>query len=89
MCGRAERLRIALAAYDESRISHCAWDHAQLASGCRRCSLSMNDQLLAAVDHLRDCGGVDIAASQVSYLFDGYSSAYHHLFDKAGGAGVS
>ena len=51
--------------------------------------LVKKDQLLNAVDHLRDCGGVDIAASQVSYLFGGYSSAYHHLFDKAGGAGVS
>ena len=42
--------------------------------------LVKKDQILEAVDHLRDCGGVDIAASQVSYLFDGYSSAYHHLF---------
>ena len=31
--------------------------------------------------HLRECGGADIAAAQVSYLFDGYSSAYHQLFD--------
>ena len=51
--------------------------------------LVKKEQLLEAVDHLRDCGGVDIAASQVSYLFDGYSVAYHHLLDKAGGAGVS
>ena len=51
--------------------------------------LVKKDHLLDAVDHLRNCGGVDIAASQVSYLFDGYSSAYHHLFDKAGGGGVS
>ena len=39
-------------------------------------------QLLEAVDHLRSCGAVDIAASQVNYLFDGYSSAYHQLFNK-------
>ena len=51
--------------------------------------LVKKEQLLDAVDHLRDCGGVDIAASQVSYLFDGYSAAYHNLFDKAGAAGVS
>ena len=31
--------------------------------------------------HLRECGGADIAAAQVSYLFDGYSSACHQLFD--------
>lgn len=41
--------------------------------------LVKKDRLLEAVDHLRDAGGVDIAASQVSYLFGGYSSAYHHL----------
>ncbi len=51
--------------------------------------LVKKDQLLDAVDHLRNCGGVDIAASQLSYLFDGYSAAYHHLFDKAVGAEVS
>lgn len=39
------------------------------------------DQLMEAVDHLRGCGGVDIAASQVTYLFKGHSSAYHHLLD--------
>ena len=39
--------------------------------------------LLNAVDHLRECGAVDIAASQVSYLFDGHSQAYHNLFDRA------
>ena len=43
--------------------------------------LVKGDQLLDAVDHLRGCGGVDIAASPVSYLFDGYSTAYHQLFD--------
>jgi len=41
--------------------------------------------LLEAVDHLRICGAVDIAASQVNYLFDGYSAAYHQLFDKLEG----
>ena len=51
--------------------------------------LVKKEQLLDAVDHLRDCGGVDIAASQVTYLFDGYSAAYHNLFDRAGAAGVS
>ena len=43
--------------------------------------LVKKENLLEAVDHLRDCGGVDIAASQVSYLFDGHSKAYHKLFD--------
>ena len=47
------------------------------------------EQLLEAVDHLRVCGAVDIAASQVNYLFDGYSAAYHQLFDKLEGAGES
>ena len=42
--------------------------------------LVRKDQLMEAVDHLRDCGGVDIAASQVSYLFKGQSAAYHRLF---------
>jgi ATP phosphoribosyltransferase len=37
------------------------------------------DQLMEAVDHLRDCGGVDIVASQVTYLFKDRSLAYHHL----------
>ncbi len=30
-------------------------------------------QLLETVDHLRDCGAIDVAASQLSYLFDGHS----------------
>ena len=38
------------------------------------------DRLLEAVDHLRDCGAVDVAASQLSYLFDGHSQAYKTLF---------
>lgn len=37
-------------------------------------------QLLEAVDHLRDCGAIDVAASQLSYLFDGHSEAYQNLF---------
>ena len=44
--------------------------------------LVKKEKLLEAVDHLRDCGAVDIAASQVSYLFDGHSQAYHNLFDR-------
>ena len=44
--------------------------------------LVKKEKLLEAVDHLRDCGAVDIAASQVSYLFDGHSQAYHNLFER-------
>ena len=39
-------------------------------------------QLLEAVDHLRDCGAIDVAASQLSYLFDGHSEAYENLFGR-------
>ena len=42
--------------------------------------LIKKDQLLDAVDHLRDCGAIDVAASQLSYLFDGHSQAYQNLF---------
>ena len=42
--------------------------------------LVKKEQLLEAVDHLRNCGAVDIAASQVSYLFDGHSGGFDHLF---------
>ena len=42
--------------------------------------LIKKDQLLEAVDHLRDCGAIDVAASQLSYLFDGHSDAYQALF---------
>jgi ATP phosphoribosyltransferase len=45
--------------------------------------LVREDQLMEAVDHLRDCGGIDIAASQVSYLFKGESSAYQRLLGQA------
>jgi ATP phosphoribosyltransferase len=44
--------------------------------------LVKKEMLLDAVDHLRDCGAVDIAASQVSYLFEGHSEAYRLLFDR-------
>ena len=42
--------------------------------------LIKKDHLLEAVDHLRDCGAIDVAASQLSYLFDGHSEAYRTLF---------
>lgn len=42
--------------------------------------LVKKDNLLAAVDHLRDCGAVDVAASQLSYLFNSHSDAYSELF---------
>jgi ATP phosphoribosyltransferase len=42
--------------------------------------LVQKERLLEAVDHLRDCGAVDVAASQLSYLFDGGSQAYQKLF---------
>ena len=44
--------------------------------------LVKKEKLLEAVDHLRDCGAVDIEAYQVSYLFDGHSRAYHNLFER-------
>ena len=43
--------------------------------------LVKKEKLLEAVDHLRESGAVDIAASKVSYLFDGHSQAYHNLFE--------
>lgn len=42
--------------------------------------LIKKEHLLEAVDHLRDSGAVDIAASQLSYLFDGRSRAFDQLF---------
>ena len=42
--------------------------------------LVKKERLLEAVDHLRDSGAVDIAASQLSYLFDGRSQAFDQLF---------
>ena len=43
--------------------------------------LVKKDMLMEAVDHLRDCGGVDIAASQVDYLFKRESAAYQQIFE--------
>ena len=37
--------------------------------------LVKKDRLLEAVDHLRACGAEDVAASQLSYLFDGRAHA--------------
>ena len=42
------------------------------------------DRLLEAVDHLRDCGAVDVAASQLGYLFDNHSHSYEALFGSLG-----
>ena len=42
--------------------------------------LVKKDRLLEAVDHLRSCGAVDVAASQLSYLFDDHSHAFNSLF---------
>ena len=42
--------------------------------------LVKKDRLLEAVYHLRSCGAEDVAASQLSYLFDGRSHAYEALF---------
>ena len=42
--------------------------------------LIKKEALMDAVDHLRDCGGVEIAASQVSYLFKENSKAFDNLF---------
>ena len=44
--------------------------------------LIKKSQLLEAVDHLRNCGAIDVAASQLSYLFDGHSEAYENLFGR-------
>ena len=43
--------------------------------------LVRKDRLMEAVDHLRDCGGIEISASQLSYLFKGDSSVFDRLFD--------
>ena len=42
--------------------------------------LVKKESLLEAVAHLRDSGAEDIAASQLSYLFDGRSKAFAQLF---------
>ena len=49
--------------------------------------LVKKDRLLEAVDHLRDCGAVDVAASQLGYLFDNHSHAYEALFGSLGAGG--
>ena len=46
--------------------------------------LIKKDRLLEAVDHLRDCGAEDVAASQLSYLFDSHSHAFEALFRATG-----
>ena len=43
--------------------------------------LVRKDRLLDAVSHLRECGGVDIGAAQLSYLFKGESRAFRGLLD--------
>ena len=45
--------------------------------------LIKKDRLLDAVAHLRECGGVDIAAAQLSYLFKGESVAFRNFLDQA------
>jgi hypothetical protein len=42
--------------------------------------LVKKNRLLEAVDHLRSCGAEDVAASQLSYLFDSNSNAFESLF---------
>ena len=44
--------------------------------------LAKKGKLLEVVDHLRNCGGIDVAASQLSYLFDGHSDSYEALFGR-------
>ena len=46
--------------------------------------LVRKDDLMEAVDHIRECGGIDIVASPVSYLFKGQSPAYRQLLESAG-----
>jgi ATP phosphoribosyltransferase len=43
--------------------------------------LIRKDRLLDAVAHLRECGGVDIAAAQLSYLFKGESRAFSDFLE--------
>ena len=44
--------------------------------------LIRKNRLLDAVSHLRECGGVDIAAAQLSYLFKGQSQAFQGFMDR-------
>ena len=46
--------------------------------------LVRKDRLMEAVDHLRDCGGIEISASQLSYLFKGESTVFNRLSAAAG-----
>ena len=43
--------------------------------------LVRKDRLMEAVDHLRECGGIEISASQLSYLFQGESAVFNKLFE--------
>ena len=43
--------------------------------------LVRKERLLDAVAHLRECGGVEIAAAQPSYLFKGESGAFRRLVE--------
>ena len=44
--------------------------------------LIRKNRLLDAVTHLRECGGVDIAAARLSYLFKGQSQAFKGLLTR-------
>ncbi len=44
--------------------------------------LIRKNRLLDAVSHLRECGGVDIAAAQLSYLFKGQSQTFRGFLDR-------
>ena len=44
--------------------------------------LIRKNRLLDAVSHLRECGGVDIAAAQLSYLFKGQSQAFDRFLHR-------
>ena len=44
--------------------------------------LIRKNRLLDVVSHLRECGGVDIAAAQLSYLFKGESQAFADFMDR-------
>ena len=44
--------------------------------------LIRKNRLLDVVEHLRECGGVDIAAAQLSYLFKGQSQAFDTFMER-------
>ena len=44
--------------------------------------LIRKNRLLDVVEHLRECGGVDIAAAQLSYLFKGESQAFDQFMGR-------